>query len=268
MTQPGAIIPPTPGWWVRTDHIGVGEGTFGWSSSTAGSRVSQGHGSGGYGWSSHAVGHTPIPVSYINSASGTNVISVGIPTHQVGDMLVGFAMDGHSTNIPAPPAAGGTVPAWNTIDANAGANTCAARTFYYVATATTTTSGNWGDTDALVIAVLRSADVLSIGGHAEAGGTVNLPTPGPQAPAVTMAHTDGTSQLLHFFGLRVGNWNNFSPTPPSGYTIRTATGTSTWCGVLLDTKNSTLSDGAVSHPSLDGIGSHAYRAATVEVRAN
>jgi hypothetical protein len=268
MTEPGSITPPQPGWWVRSNRIGVAASEYGWAATAAGIYAPQGAASSDYGWAATSVtGRTPAPVTYVNSASGTNVVNVAIPTHQVGDMIVIFAMDGHATNIPAPPAASGSVPAWVTIDANAGANTCAARTVYFVAQATNTTSGNWGDTDALVVAVLRSTGIMSIGGHAEAGGLCNLTSPGPTAPAVTMAHTDGTSQLLHFYGLRVGNWNNFSPTPPSGYTIRTATGASTWCGVLLDTKNSTTSDGAVSHPSLDGLGSHAYRGATVEVRS-
>jgi hypothetical protein len=36
MTQPGSEITPQPGWWVRTDRVGVGSGNYGWASHAQG----------------------------------------------------------------------------------------------------------------------------------------------------------------------------------------------------------------------------------------
>lgn len=269
MTEPGSIFPPPPGWWVRTDYIGVGQGTFGWSAHTVGGRDSQGHTSGAYGWSGSAHGVHNVP-TYIGSASA-NGGAVTMPAHQVGDVLVVFAsvLSAGSTLVGVP-SAGGTVPTWTVINANfTGTSTASSTIAYTVATATNHTSGSWGTADTMAVAVVRNHATSPIGAYANVGGTCAIPTPGPTAPAITMVHAEGTSLLLHFFGLQVGGgWNNFSATPPSGYTIRTATGAGTWGAVLLDTKNTTLIDGAVSHPTLDGSGSATvYRGATIEIKA-
>lgn len=266
MTQPGSIVPPAPGWWVRSDRIGIGQGSYGWSGTAHGARAPQGHASGTYGWATvDAVGLKNLPTFIGASGNCNSSGSVAIPAHQVGDVIIIFTFAGANNTIPVKPSAGGTVPAWVDIDAdNSGTTFCASKTVYFVATATNTTTGNW-TTDGIIAAVIRGPGATPLGGHANSGGTAG--SSGPTAPTITLTRTDGSSILLHFFGLRPGgSWNAYNAAP-SGYTQRLATAEGAWGAVCLDTKDVKTSAPAVAQPvNADPTGDE-YRGATVEIRA-
>lgn len=220
---------------------------------------------------------TPPPTSTVTPVSlkgtpnlATGTTSVTIPTHAAGDIIVIFAYLSDASVIPSLPSAGGTVPAWVTVDsgtsAGGGGGGSGSRTAYFVATASNTTSGSWGSdgTTEMIAVVLTGQGSTPIGGHAEAdGGSIGGSV---TAPSITMSQTDGTSMLLHFFGYSQGGrtWN----AAPAGYTKQKATTSSVILNaVCFDTKNSTTSDGSVTQTN-DGLASASTRAQTVEIRAH
>ncbi|QRY55208.1 hypothetical protein JVX95_30840 [Mycolicibacterium septicum] len=194
-------------------------------------------------------------VSFIG-ANGSQTTSVTIPTHQVGDLIVIFAAASNSA-VPTAPSAGGTVPAWATVDS--GATTIGVRTATFVATATNHTSGTWGSTGMMLAVVLRGQAASGyIGGHARSGGGGSST---PSAPSVTMVNTDGTSVLLHFYSNPQisGTWSS----PASGYTNQVAIGTTNQKGVCLNTKDVTTSDGSVTQGPAAGL--LGYGSASIEI---
>ncbi|CPT00642.1 Bacteriophage protein [Mycobacteroides abscessus subsp. abscessus] len=198
------------------------------------------------------------PLSYV-SANASTTSSVSIPAHQVGDLIVLCVFDSQNT-APTKPSAGGTVPNWNYIDnPNTAAGQGAVATAWFKATATNTTSGTWTWAEQMIAVVVRGTMPASpIGGHAAVGGAaVNV-----TAPAVTLAHTDGSSILLHFHATAFLNASGWSPAP-AGYTRRIVAGPSSSRSMVLNTKDTTTTDGSVTQP--DGSSGWAYAAATVEI---
>ncbi|CPZ22309.1 Bacteriophage protein [Mycobacteroides abscessus] len=169
------------------------------------------------------------------------------------------AFDSQNT-APTKPSAGGTVPDWNYIDnTNTAAGQGAVTTAWFKATATNTTSGTWTWTEQMIAVVVRGTMPASpIGGHAAVGGAaVNV-----TAPAVTLAHTDGSSMLLHFHATAFLNASGWS-SAPAGYTRRIVAGPSSSRSMVLNTKDTTTTDGSVTQP--DGSAGWAFAAATVEI---
>lgn len=208
-------------------------------------------------------GGTPIVtnntlISYV-SANASTTGSVTIPTHQIGDLILLCAFDSQNT-APTKPSAGGTVPNWNYIDnTNTSAGQAAVTTAWFIATATNTTSGTWTWAEQMIAAVITGPVATSpIGGHAAVGGAAANVT----APSVTMTHTDGSSILLHFHATAFINGGAWS-SAPAGYTHRVVAGPSSSRSLLLNTKDTTTSDGSVTQP--DGSSGWAFAAATVEV---
>lgn len=88
------------------------------------------------------------------SAVGT---TVDLPTHQAGDLIIISARRA-SSSYASPPAAGGSVPAWekiretNVID---GANSVSLITYTAIASGNSHTSGTWANASHLIATVLR-----------------------------------------------------------------------------------------------------------------
>ncbi|OHU48907.1 hypothetical protein [Mycobacteroides chelonae] len=197
-------------------------------------------------------------ISFVSANSSTTG-SVTIPTHQIGDLIVLCAFDSQNT-APTKPSAGGTVPNWNYIDnTNTSAGQAALTTAWFIATATNTTSGTWTWAEQMIAAVVTGpVGTTPIGGHAAVGGAGANVT----APSVTMTHTDGSSILLHFHATAFINGGGWSAAP-TGYTHRVVAGPSSSRSLLLNTKDTTTSDGSVTQP--DGSSGWAFAAATVEI---
>ncbi|OBK76317.1 hypothetical protein A5651_06775 [Mycobacterium sp. 1274761.0] len=202
----------------------------------------------------------PNPVTLIgvnrSGVSITGTSDVPIPAHQAGDDIYIIAAQWPTNTVPPKPAAGGTVPAWEDVDAPAGSNNVAARTAHFKATANNHTSGDWSGASFVGAVVVRGADATTpTGGHAMQGGAS---TNGDSiAPAVTLARSNGTSLLLH---LCVSPQSTTWDAAPAGYTKR-AEG----IGLCVGTKNSSTADGSVT---FSGNAGAEYRAATIEVRAH
>ncbi|SKV22886.1 Bacteriophage protein [Mycobacteroides abscessus subsp. abscessus] len=200
-----------------------------------------------------------VPVQFIAANVGTGG-AVTIPTHLVGDIIVMCGLRPFAVQAPTKPSAGGTVPNWVVIDNADNPSGGGVITAQFQATATNTTSGSWSNADYLFAAVLRSQNTTTpVGGHAQTGGSGNAAI----APAVTLAHTDGSSILLHFCcyaNIGASGWS----AAPAGYTRRATAGTAHNTGAVLNTKDSSTSDGSVSQSS-GGSGQN-YAGATIEIR--
>jgi hypothetical protein len=209
--------------------------------------------------------YQPAPLVF-GGANAANTTTVAIPGHTTGDIIVIFVFSGANNTLPTAPSASGTVPSWVSIDSNAtGTSSCSSATYYFVATANNHTSGTWTNVDSMIAAVVRSPAATPLGGHANSGGTAS--STGAVAPSITETHADGTSILLHFFGLRPGNsWATWNAAP-SGYTMQASSISGTWGGTCIDTKNITITDGSVTQVSNTSPSGLQYRGATVEILA-
>jgi hypothetical protein len=189
-------------------------------------------------------------------AASTNTITI---PHEPGDLLVMFAQSSTNNTYPAAPAAGGTVPAWTTLNFTNAGGWSNSRTAWAVGTGSST-SGTWTTTGMLVVAVIPGAN--AIGGRAMSaiglGGTMT-------APAVSMTQTDGTSSLLHFYGIGDGvNAIGTISAPAAGYTrYLTFTPTNVLAAVV-NVKDVSTSDGALVQSKS---GPTYFVAATVEALA-
>lgn len=162
--------------------------------------------------------------------------SIAFAAHQAGDIILIFPYKDGATSQPTVPTAGGTVPAWVTVDAPVGSNLNAGGGYRFVATASTTTSGTWTGATGIGYTIWRNQAASAIGGHAASGGAGTNTT---VAPAVTQLDTGGTAALIHFIGHRtVAGWG----AAPTGYTQRASVATET----IVLTKDDTRSDGAVT----------------------
>lgn len=196
-----------------------------------------------------------MAVTIVGSASAAST-SVAIPTHQVGDLIIVWAYRDGSTAVPSIPAASGTVPAWVTLDAAVGGNTNSAISAYFVATATTTTTGTWTSATGIAVQVVRGQNTYNpIGGHVRSTGTgANSVT----VPAITLSIADGTSQVLSFMGARaVTAWSAAT----AGYLTQTSVATE----VLINAKTSKTSDGSYSQANTSA--SSGWMAEQIEVIA-
>lgn len=200
------------------------------------------------------------PVQFVGANASTSG-SVTIPAHLVGDTIVLAAYNPHATQAPTKPTAAGTVPNWNYIDNANSAGGSGITTAQFIATATNTTSGTWSNASYMIAVVLRGQNATTpIGGHASQGGSSSGPSP---APAITLDHTDGSSVVLEFHGhsnLSSTGWDS----APAGYTRRAASGSAFGPGLVLNTKDSSTSDGSVSQAGGQNFSN--YAGAAVEVR--
>lgn len=89
--------------------------------------------------------------TYVGSANGTT--SVTMPTHAVGDVIIGFIFRSGSTVFPTVPTASGSVPTWTTYTQVG--TSCCATVCVFQATATNTTSGTWTNATRMVFVVYR-----------------------------------------------------------------------------------------------------------------
>jgi hypothetical protein len=149
--------------------------------------------------------------------------------------------------VPSAPSAGGTVPAWTTLSANAGTvatngavtpntySSLAQRVAYTVATSNNHTSGTWTNAARIEVMVIRNSG--GVGAYAERGygrGNTAIGINGSgqapasifnfYAPALTLRKQDGTSKVLHLWNF-LTNFTSATPLTattkfltPTGYT--------------------------------------------------
>ncbi|MCG7607070.1 hypothetical protein [Mycobacterium sp. CnD-18-1] len=196
----------------------------------------------------------PLTLVGVNSVLAS---SITLPAHQPGDLIIVIASQVGLSTVPTKPSAGGTVPAWVTIDTTSAAG--GMHTARFVATASNHTSGTWG-ADAMAAVVLRGQNPSPIGGHAVSASISSTFT----APSITMTQTDGSSILLHIFTTSIRNGSAW-PTPPTGYTSESSVGNTNAKAVQVLTKDVTTSDGSVAVAA--GGGFSVWQATSMEILA-
>jgi hypothetical protein len=153
-----------------------------------------------------------MTISVVSSTSAA-ATSVTLPSHQAGDLIIISARRANNT-APSIPAAGGTVPQFNNIQA-AGANTLSLRTAAATATSSSHTSGTWTNASHLTVTVLRS-DVgsLVVGASNTANNSSNSNMP---YPSLALQSITGRSAIYRA-GTRATAAANVA-TPPTNYTL-------------------------------------------------
>lgn len=198
-----------------------------------------------------------MPIAITGSATGSYP-STAIPTHSAGDLIMIFAFLGDNSAVTVP-SAGGTVPAWTTITASQGSYG-SLKVAYAFATANNHTSGTWFANYITAVVITGAKTSGTIGGYAssQSGTAVD-------APAITMSKTDGSSLLLHAFGIYQGTSVTFNSVA-SGYTVVQDRFTTASQGNLrVIKKDDSTSDGVVSNRVSTGL--YGWQGATVEVLA-
>lgn len=133
----------------------------------------------------------------VQGTASAAAATVAIPTHAVGDLILVFTRNASAT-VPTKPTASGTVPNW-TLAQSATANTLSLVSAWFVATASTTTTGAWTGATHICVLVLRpdAAKKLSVDPLSSVGNGNNTQT--LIYPALTLTFTNGTS-----WGVRCG----------------------------------------------------------------
>jgi hypothetical protein len=184
--------------------------------------------------------------------------SVAIPTHQVGDLIV---VSARGTVAPSVPAAGGTVPAWTTIQSSAQFS-IALTVVAFVATATNHTTGTFTNATHIGVLVLRPAAGKKLGfGASSVGGANNATT--LIYPALTLQAVDGTSLGVRI-GTRVTASTQLASNMPASWTKQIEQPVTT-AAMVVSTRLA-----LAANPTADtvtaGASNAAYRGVTFEVR--
>lgn len=130
----------------------------------------------------------------VQGTASAATTSAAIPTHAVGDLILVFT---RGTAVPTKPTAGGTVPNWTVAQA-AAADSVALSTAWFIATASTTTTGTWTGATHICVLVLRPDSGKKLGiGTTSTGNANNTQT--IVYPAATLTTLGGTS-----WGVRCG----------------------------------------------------------------
>lgn len=200
----------------------------------------------------------------IQGTGSSATTTVTIPTHASGDIIIIAAVRANNTP-PTIPAAGGTVPTWNTIH-SAGANTWSMSCAYAVATASNHTSGTWTNATQMVAIVLRSSDgsfALGANGPTNANNTQTI-----VYPAITLQVSNGTS-----FGVRVGSRGT-----ADSEVANAPSGAQAWTNQVVQPAGASAlvaihtAANLTANPTSDTVNTTgtnaAYRSVTIEVREN
>jgi hypothetical protein len=147
-----------------------------------------------------------------------NGTSIAIPSHSPGDLLILTTYRGYDW-IYGPPAAGGTVPAWNQLLAES--TGVGFSLSYAIATASNHTSGTWRGQSMTCSVVGGANELTPIGAYSyyyNTGYNVSIPAiqPGYVGAGIYPVKTDGSSMFISIYGSSQYTTGNFSA--PSGYT--------------------------------------------------
>jgi len=197
--------------------------------------------------------------SVVGQASAA-ATSVAIPAHAVGDLIIVSARG--TAAAPVKPAAGGTVPAWDTLQSGL-ANSIGLTTVAFVATATNHTTGVFTSATHICVVVLRPAALKKLQTAAvdSASGNGNN-TQTIVYPALIMNDLDGSSM-----GVRIGTRGvavTAVGTPPTGWTAQSIQPAGASALMSLHTRLGIVANITADSVATAGTNS-AYRAHTVEV---
>ena len=198
--------------------------------------------------------------SVVGQASAA-ATSVAIPAHAVGDLIIVSARG--TAAAPSVPAAGGTVPAWTTLQSGL-ANSIGLTTVAFVATATNHTTGAFTNATHICVLVLRPTagqKLQTAAARSSTGNANNTQT--IVYPALTLIDTDGSSMGVRI-GTRVTADSEVGTNVPAGWTNQSIQPAGASALMAVHTRL-----GLTSNPTADSIATTgtnaAYRAHTIEI---
>lgn len=199
----------------------------------------------------------------IQGQASAAATSVAIPAHAVGDLIIVSARG--TAAAPSVPGAGGTVPAWVTLQ-SALANSVGLTTVAFVATATTTTTGVFTNATHICVLVLRPAASKKLQTAAARSSTGNANnTQTIVYPALTLNNGGGASTS---FGVRIGTRgvadSEVGTNIPAGWTNQTIQPAGASALMAVHTRAALAANPTADSIATTGTNS-AYRAHTVEV---
>lgn len=184
-------------------------------------------------------------ISYINSVAQWPADSLGVPAHQVGDLIVIVAWNSDGSSAP-------TVPAGFVTARSQSTTPWAFSIGYRIATTTTTTSGTWANATSLAIAVYRGAIAVGAATGRTGGNTSTLTW-----DSLTLTNNNwGTSWVAGLAS--VFNTASGTPNAPSGRTLRLNSNYSRWW----DTNGAFTGNYASQSASMN---SQSYASAVIEI---
>lgn len=137
-----------------------------------------------------AGGVAAAAIQYIGGASSENSVSVAVPAHQTGDLILACAARDDSLTPPALPSG------WTSLGTqadNASANFACSRLCYKFAASGAENATGFTDADTLIVHVYRGVTAVGAynGGALSGSTTINY-------PALTMQVTNGSSWVVAF----------------------------------------------------------------------
>lgn len=195
-----------------------------------------------------------MAISFVGSATGTNSIA-SMPSHQAGDLLLFFAFRDGSTTAPS-------LASGMTNVGTAGANSCAARIGYLVASSASEVSGTWNNATSLICHVYRGVNIQNPTGvsYFSTGSSTTISY---SLNAQSLTITNGTSRIAGFGGSV--STNVAIETAPSGMTNRSSVSDATDEAAGFDT-NGGVSSWSAQTANIGGT-SGGWIGACVELRA-
>jgi hypothetical protein len=168
-------------------------------------------------------------IQYIDGNAQTGATLTTMPTHQAGDLLLGWAYRDNSLTSPTLPAG------WTNILSGGGGNGNSRRCANKIATSSSETSGTWTNATGLVILVYRNAGLTD--NTRQVSGTGNSST--LNYAALTLQAVDGSSWIVRFAGHNTAT--NLLTNTPAGYTAR--------AGVATDVRGIDSNGAVASNPT-------------------
>lgn len=194
--------------------------------------------------------------TFVGAIAGTNTAT--LPSHQAGDLIIGFAYRDGNTTAPSLPAGLG----WTSIYNATGANSNSHRVVWKIAAGSSETTGTFTNATTAIFHVYRpgSGNTLSVGDHQPGSGSGTTIT----YTALTLQGAANTSWVAGFAGHR--STNTSLGTAPGGMTNRVNPQDATDEGAGHDT-NGTVASWSSTNVSVGGTSS-GWRSHTIEIVEN
>lgn len=199
-----------------------------------------------------------MALSFIGSANGTT--SVTMPTHRVGDILIGFAFRDGSTTNPTIPTG------WTNVTNTTDGTSCSLSIGYKIAASSSETSGTWTSASRMIVLCYRGqkqdTSATPLGTIAATAGTTNTLT--YTSRTLAASNVTGSSWFIAFAGHR--SVDQALETPPTGMTLRDSSVDATCEVAAFDTNGPATADWPSTNVALAGTAS-GWQTVVVELKS-
>lgn len=200
-----------------------------------------------------------MALTFIGSANGTT--SVTMPTHRVGDFLIGFAFRDGSTTNPTIPAG------WTNVTNTTDGTLCSLSIGYKVARSSSETSGTWTSASRMIVVNYRyqqsNSSATPLGTISAGSGSTN--TVNYAARALARSNVIGSSWFIAFAGHT--SVDTTLESPPAGMVLRDNSVDATCEVAAFDTNGPATANWPSTNVSISGTASN-WQTVVVELKAD